>query len=82
MGAIAAGLHHSHSNMGSEPGPRPTPQQHRILNPLNEARDQTGILMDTNWIPVADPQQELPQMELFILPINILGEISWKCQYP
>ena len=24
--------------------------QHQILNPLSEARDQTHILMDTNWI--------------------------------
>ena len=26
IGATAAGLHHSHSNMGSEPGQQPTPQ--------------------------------------------------------
>ena len=26
IGAIAAGLHHSHSNMGSEPGLQPTPR--------------------------------------------------------
>ena len=24
--------------------------QHRILNPLSEARDQTQVLMDTGWI--------------------------------
>ena len=45
--AIAAGLHHSHSNAGSEPHLLPTPQltQHRILNPLREARDQSCHLM-------------------------------------
>ena len=25
-------------------------QQRRILNPLNEARDQTRVLMDTSWV--------------------------------
>ena len=24
--------------------------QHRILNPLNETRDHTHILMDTSWV--------------------------------
>ena len=36
-GAAAASLHHSS-------------WQHRILNPLSEARDQTHILMDTNQV--------------------------------
>ena len=35
----------------------PQPRQHQILNPLNEARDWTCILMDTGW--VLEPQQEL-----------------------
>ena len=26
------------------------PGQHRILNPLSEARDRTGILLDTGWV--------------------------------
>ena len=31
--------------------PTPQPQQHQILNPLSEARDQTHILTDTMcWI--------------------------------
>ena len=34
IGAIAAGLHHSHSNVGSKVHLRPTPQR-RILNPLS-----------------------------------------------
>ena len=30
--------------------PIPQPQQHQILDPLSETRDQTCILMDTSWI--------------------------------
>ena len=33
IGAIAAGLHHSHSNAGSQPPLRPTPQLMAIANP-------------------------------------------------
>ena len=52
IGAAAAGLHHSHSNTGSEPIciPHYSSQQHRILNPPSEAKDWTHILMDTSWI--------------------------------
>ena len=42
IGAVAAGLRHSHSNLGSEPNLRPTPlltETRRIPNPLSEARD-------------------------------------------
>ena len=42
IGAAAASLDHSHSNARSE-----TLQQHASLS---EARDQTHILMDTNWV--------------------------------
>ena len=40
IGAAAAGLHQSHSNMGAEPCLRPTAQLMAtwILNPLSEAR--------------------------------------------
>ena len=43
----AAGLRHS--NTGSKPHlwPSHSLQQHQILNPLMEARDQTHTLMDT-----------------------------------
>ena len=41
--AAAAGLYHSHGNVGSEPRMCPTPQLRAILNPLIEARDQTRI---------------------------------------
>ena len=44
IGATAASLTHSHSNSGSEPYLRPTPQL-RIFNPLSEARDRTRNLM-------------------------------------
>ena len=52
IGAIATGLHHSHSNRD------PTricnlyhsSWQCRILNTLSEARNQTHVLMDTSWI--------------------------------
>ena len=37
IGAVATDLHHSS-------------QQHRILNPLSEARDLTHILMDTSRV--------------------------------
>ena len=51
MGAIAASLFHSHSNMGCcicnlyhSSG------QHQIPDPLSEARNRTHSLMDTNWV--------------------------------
>ena len=46
-GAIAASLCHSHSNMGSKPPLRPTPQltECQILNPLSKARYRTLNLM-------------------------------------
>ena len=49
IGAVVAGLHHSHSNVGSEPCLLPAPQLRAMrwtLNPLNEARDRTYVLMD------------------------------------
>ena len=33
IGAVAAGLHHSHSNVGSEPGLRLTPQLMAMPDP-------------------------------------------------
>ena len=50
--AAAIGLHQSHSNNRSEPHlwPPPQLQQCWILNPLNEARHHTYILMDTSWV--------------------------------
>ena len=43
IGAIATGLHHSHSNAGSKL--HHSSRQRRILNPLSKARDRTRNLM-------------------------------------
>ena len=53
IGAVAAGLWHSHSHVGSEPR---LDLHHRsrqcwILNPLSEARDRTWVLMDASRVP-------------------------------
>ena len=47
IGAVAAGLHESHSNAGSEPRLQPTPQltASQIVNPLSKGRDRTRNLM-------------------------------------
>ena len=52
IGAVAASLHHGHSNMGSKLHLRPTysSRQGQILNPLSKARDQTHNLMVPSWI--------------------------------
>ena len=39
--------------------------QCRILNPLNEARDQTGILLDTSQFVTTEPQRELSDLEFW-----------------
>ena len=44
IGVTAVGLHHSHSNIRSEPHLQTTPQL------LSEAKNQTCILMDTSRI--------------------------------
>ena len=48
----ATSLHHSHSNAGSEPPLRPTPQLTATLDPLPTERgwDQTRILTDTSRV--------------------------------
>ena len=46
--AAAAGLHHSHSNTGSELHLHPTPQLMVMLDPLTQARDGSRILVDTS----------------------------------
>ena len=50
--AKAVGLHQSRSNIRFEPccDLHHSSQQHRILNPLSEARDQTYVLTDASQI--------------------------------
>ena len=52
--AVPAGLHHSHSNVGSEPSyvydPYHSSWQGPSLNPLSGARDGAPILLDTSWV--------------------------------
>ena len=52
IGAIVAGLHHSHSDAGSELCLclHHSSGQRQILNPLSEARDGTHNLMVPGWI--------------------------------
>ena len=52
IGAVAAGLPHSHSNAPSEPvwDLHHNSQQCQILNPLSGARDRTCVLMDASQI--------------------------------
>ena len=61
--AVAAGLHHCHSNARSKPCLQPTPQlrQRWILDPLSEARDQTCNLMVTSWMHFRCTTAETPQ---------------------
>ena len=49
-GAVAAGLHLSHSKTGAESELIPQLKGSRILNPLSKARDKTCILMEANLI--------------------------------
>ena len=53
--AVAAGLHHSHSNAGSEPHLRPTyttaqGKAGSLTHSLSEVRNQTHVFMDTSQI--------------------------------
>ena len=50
IGAVAASLHHSHSNSGSEQPIYHSSWQRQILNPLSESRDRTCVFMDASQI--------------------------------
>ena len=69
--ATAAGLHHSHSNVGSKPHLRPT-QQRQILNPLSGARDRTHIFMDASGIRFCCAMMGTPEVGFFFLFFFIL----------
>ena len=53
IGALVAGLHHSS-------------WQHRILNPLSEARDQTHNLMVPSWIHFRCTKTGTPRLRLWL----------------
>ena len=77
--ATAASLHHSHSNVGSEPRLQPPPQLTacQILNPLIEARDRTCDLMVPSQIHFCCATMETP-VSIFChasIPQHILNEM-------
>ena len=74
--ATAAGLYHSHSNAGSEPHLRPTPQPTAALDPslvcsLNHSSQQCPILnplseardQTPSCLLIPEPQEELQLMQ-------------------
>ena len=86
IGAAAASLHHSHSNLGSKPHQQPThsSRQCQILNPLSEAGDQTCILMDTSqvhdhWATMRTPTLFKDMRRLGQARINIFGWAVLLC---
>ena len=44
-------------------------QQHRIFNPLSEARDQTCVLMDASYICFREPRWELLSLQFRLLSV-------------
>ena len=77
--AADAGLHHSHCNTGSELHLNlyHGSQQHCILNPLSEARDQTPILMDTSQVCYHWAMMGIPSSQI-LLEIKFTGFVSVK----
>ena len=56
-------------------------RQHWILNPLNEARDWTCILMDTSWIRFHWATTRTPPAPAFILTLFYLEKKRWSWKY-
>ena len=80
MGATAAGLHHSHSNAGSEPHLRPTPELMATPdpNPLSETRDRTRNLKVPSWIRFHYTTTGTPPLFYFIfLAVPVACVSSW-----
>ena len=71
IGAEEAGLHHSHSNLGSKTCLQPTPwlMATPVLDPPSEARDLMQVLMDISRVVSAAPQQELLILLLLVLAL-------------
>ena len=63
IGAVAEGLHHSHSNSSYEPclHLHHSSRQHWIPDPLSKARIRTHILMDISWICFCCSMKGTPQ---------------------
>ena len=81
IGAVAAGLHHSHSNLGSKPHLQliyHSSQQCLIINPLSKARDQTCILKDADQIRFHWAMTQTPSKRLF-LGVPALVQHDWQC---
>ena len=70
IGVMAAGLHHSHSNTGSEPCLWPTPQLTAMPDPWPRARNRTHILMDTSQICFHCSTMETPCILIFVIIIS------------
>ena len=84
IGATAASLHHSHSNVGSEPHlgtKHHSSQQRRTPDPLSKARDRTHILVHTSRICFCYDTKGIPKIHFFkssYLDIYKFTEMSVK----
>ena len=78
IGAVAAGLRHSHSNARSEPvcDLYHSSWQCQILNLLREARDQTFVLVDASQIPFTESWRELPTFYLHHPELTSVSSLS------
>ena len=70
--AIVAGLHHSHSNVGSKPCLWPSPQSMATPDPwaTDEARDPTPILMDSSRTRFYCTTVRPPFTSIFLIGLN------------
>ena len=68
--AVAAGLHHRHSNAGTKL--HHSSWQHQILNPLSKARDGTCVLMDASQIRFLWARMGIPLYFSYIVSFHVL----------